>query len=196
MAVAISTTSDGRRVAEFDLRDGDPLSAIAEARAGGASLIWAYGTPELEGHGFRAAGMYCRLHAEYVPRGEPLPTSSSPDLLYDLFDRGYCGLWGHKQVVRERFDALAVRADLVHVVLDEIGVCRFEPADRLIDGPGVVTDARDPAVYARLVIGACAVLGEGPADLDSWGDAPDVLAAYRALGFDVIEQLDGYELTL
>lgn len=51
-------------------------------------------------------------------------------------------------------------------------------------------------MYARLVLGACAVLGEGPADLDSWGDAPDVLAGYRALGFDVVEQLDGYELLL
>ena len=129
-------------------------------------------------------------------RFQPLPLSSSPDLLFDLFDRGYHGLWGHKQVVRERFDVLAARPDLVHVVLDEVDVCRFEPDDRLIDGPGVVTDARDPSVYASLLLGACAVLCDGPADIDSWGDAPDVLAAYRELGFEVVERLEGYELTL
>jgi hypothetical protein len=111
--VLISTTSDGRVVAEADLTSDDPEEAIAQARAGGAELVWAYGGEELERHGFRPAGAYRRLHADALPPGIELPRSTSPDLLYRLFDGGYRGLWGHKLVVRERFDTLAAREDLV-----------------------------------------------------------------------------------
>jgi hypothetical protein len=194
--VLISTTSDGRVVAEADLTSGDPAEAIAHARAGGAALVWAHGGRELERHGFRPAGAYRRLHADAVPPGSELPRSTSPDELFRLFDDGYRGLWGHKLVLRERFDALAARDDLVHVVLGEIGVCRVELEDRLIDGPGVVPGARDPASYARLLLGACSVLGEGPGTLDSWGDAPEVIDAYHALGFETVEEVQGYELEL
>jgi hypothetical protein len=194
--VLLSTASDGRVVAEADLAEDDPGEAIAQARAGGAALVWAHGGHGLERHGFRPAGAYRRLHADAVPPGSELPRSTSPDRLFRLLDDGYRGLWGHKRVLRERVDALAARDDLVHVVLGEIGVCRVEPDDRLIDGPGVVPGARDPANYARLVLGACAVLGDGPGTLDSWGDAPEVIAAYNALGFVTVEEVQGYELEL
>ena len=105
-------------------------------------------------------------------------------------------MWGHKLVRRERFDTLATRDDLVHLVLGAIGVCRIEPADRLIDGPGVVPGARDPANYARLLLGACAVLGEGHGTLDSWGDLPEVIDAYHELGFETVEETAGFELEL
>jgi hypothetical protein len=81
-------------------------------------------------------------------------------------------------------------------VLGEIGVCRVEPADGLIDGPGVVLGARDPANYARLVLGACAVLGDGPGALDSWGHAPEVIDAYHRLGFETVEEIPGFEFEL
>jgi len=194
MDVLISTASDGRVVAEVELASGDPAAAIAEARAAGAALVWAHGGRGLERHGFRPAGAYRRLHADFLPAGRELPRSTSPDLLYQLFDDGYRGLWGHKLVLRERFDVLAAREDLVHVVLGKIGVCRVEPDDRLIDGPGVVAGAREPDNYARLVLGACAVLGDGPATLESWGDAPEVIDAYHGLGFETVEEIQGYEL--
>ena len=43
------------------------------------------------------------------------------------------------------------------------------------------------------MLSACVVLGPGPADLDSWGDADDVLEAYEDLGFDVVERVQGWE---
>ena len=192
----ISTAFDGRVVAEVDLTTGDPAAAVAQARASGAALLWAYGDSALERHGFRPSGAYRRLHADALPAGAALPRSTSPELLFRLFDAGYSGLWGHKQVSREQFDSLAVRDDLVHVVLGEIGVCRIEPADRLIDGPGVVAGAREPANYTRPLLGACAVLGKGPGSLDSWGDTPDVIDAYHVLGFETVEEVQGFELEL
>jgi hypothetical protein len=67
---------------------------------------------------------------------------------------------------------------------------------RWIDGPGVVPSLRTPERYARLVQGAAAHLGEGPAVLDSWGDSPSTLAAYTGLGFEVVESVSGWELDL
>jgi ribosomal protein S18 acetylase RimI-like enzyme len=55
---------------------------------------------------------------------------------------------------------------------------------------------REPALYARLLRGACAELGEGAVDLDSWGDDPAVIAAYEQLGFTVIERVTGWQVRL
>lgn len=43
---------------------------------------------------------------------------------------------------------------------------------------------------------ACALLGPGPAELESWGDEPAVLAGYRQAGLVDIERVDGWELVL
>ena len=56
--------------------------------------------------------------------------------------------------------------------------------------------ARSVDAYASLLLCACAVLGAGPAELDSWGDSDEVLEAYEDLGFDVVEQVLGWEVTL
>jgi hypothetical protein len=72
------------------------------------------------------------------------------------------------------------------------GLCTVFPRERLVDGPGVLTGEREPARYVRLLLGACAELGAGSIDLDSWGDKPTVIAEYDALGFDVVERVDGW----
>jgi hypothetical protein len=46
------------------------------------------------------------------------------------------------------------------------------------------------------VLGAAALLGPGPASLESWGDAPETIAAYEELGFRVVERLQGWRLRL
>jgi hypothetical protein len=79
---------------------------------------------------------------------------------------------------------------------DPIGICTIFPSKRLIDGPGVVSGAREPAAYVRLLLGACAELGAGPVDLDSWGDDPRVIAGYEKLGFEVVERVTGWQLRL
>ena len=43
---------------------------------------------------------------------------------------------------------------------------------------------------------ACAVLGEGPGDLESWGDTDEVIEAYDDLGFDIVERVQGWELRI
>jgi hypothetical protein len=66
----------------------------------------------------------------------------------------------------------------------------------LIDGPGVLPERRSADAYASLLVSACAVLGAGPADLDSWGDADETIEAYEDLGFDIVERVQGWELEL
>lgn len=77
-----------------------------------------------------------------------------------------------------------------------LGLCTVFPDEGLVDGPGVVPEARRPGNYRQLLLGACAELGPGPVDLDSWGDEPDVLETYADLGFAPVEQTGGWELRL
>jgi hypothetical protein len=194
----VSVSADGFRVVEADLSaaSADEIQAtIADAKQCGAWRLWAYGG-DLESHGFRADGGYTRLHAAECLPGEALPTEADPAVVALLFAEAYRGVWGHKEIGDDFAERVAAQPHLVHVVLDGVGISRIDPAARLIDGPGVSTDARTLVRYVRLVSAACAVLGPGEATIESWGDSPDVLAAYEALGFAVAERLDGWSLDL
>ena len=113
-----------------------------------------------------------------------------------MFAGAYLGVWGHKEIGEDFAERLAAQPHLVHVVLDDVGICRIDPAARVIDGPGVAPGARTLEGYLRLVLAACAVLGLGEATIESWGDSPEVLAAYQTLGFAIVERLDGWSLDL
>lgn len=181
---------DGRRVVEQEsFADGDADAARAE----GAEVLWVHTNDDLASHGFRRAGAYVRMHAESVPvraRVEP-PFLEERDYA-EVLARAYAGLWGHKHV-----SPLAEPPDGAVVVgVPVVGLCRVFVAERLIDGPGVLPEGRSPDAYASLLLSACKVLGEGPADLDSWGDSDDVIEAYEDLGFDVVERVQGWELEL
>ncbi|MGZ4333033.1 MAG: hypothetical protein ACXVRJ_02000 [Gaiellaceae bacterium] len=102
-----------------------------------------------------------------------------------MLARAYAGFWGHKLV---SLDARPP-ADAVVVGVPVVGLCRVWPEARLIDGPGVLPEGRSPDTYASLLLHACVVLGEGPATLESWGDAEGVIEAYEDLGFDVVERV-------
>lgn len=188
MSIAVSV--DGLRVVELEtLSPGD----VDAARAAGAELVWVHSNDDLSEHGFRRAGAYVHMHADAVP----VRANREPPLLdrrdyADVLARAYTGLWGHKRVapdVRPPLDAVVVGVPV-------IGLCRVYEEGRLIDAPGVLPEGRSPDAYASLLLHACAVLGEGPADLDSWGDAEDVIEAYEDLGFDVTERVQGWELVL
>jgi hypothetical protein len=60
----------------------------------------------------------------------------------------------------------------------------------------VLPAGRSADAYASLLVSACTLLGEGPADLDTWGDTDEVLEAYEDLGFDLVERVQGWELVL
>jgi hypothetical protein len=60
----------------------------------------------------------------------------------------------------------------------------------------LLPEGRSADAYASLLMSACAELGPGPADLDSWGDAEETIEAYEDLGFDVVVRVQGWELEL
>jgi hypothetical protein len=188
--VNVVLSVDGRRVVELEaFVPGDE----ERAREAGAELLWVHSNGDLSAHGFRRAGAYVRMHADRAPvrANRVAPLLDRRDYA-DVLGRAYSGLWGHMQVEPDARPPL----DAVVVGIPVVGLCRVWPDDRLLDGPGVIPEGRSPDAYASLLLHACAVLGEGQADLDSWGDADDVIEAYEDLGFDVTERVQGWELEL
>jgi len=191
----LGRSSEGLAVAEAELCDESPDTLVAAARDRGAALLWVHATADLAPHGFARTPGYVRLHADEIPAGEPLPPLAPVDYAPTL-DRAYRGLWGHKHVARDAAQPAEAVVVGLHEGGEPVGLCTAFPAGRLIDGPGLLPGARGPERYARLLLGACAVLGPGPADVDSWGDDPAAIAAYAALGFAVSERVAGWELRL
>jgi hypothetical protein len=180
---------DGLRVVEAE---SFAVGDIEAARAGGAQLLWVHSNEDLSRHGFRRAGAYVRMHADEVPVRSREPSLLEERDYAEVLARAYSGLWGHKHV-----SPLALPPESAIVVgLPVVGLCRVFPAERLIDGPGVLPEGRSADAYASLLVSACAVLGPGPADLDSWGDDEETIEAYEDLGFDVVERVQGWELAL
>jgi hypothetical protein len=188
--VTLQLSVDGQRVVELEeLVDG----AVEAARAEGADVLWVHTNDDLSVLGFRRAGAYVRMHADEVPvrpRREP-PILEERDYA-EVLARAFTGLWGHKHV-----SPLATPpAGAIVIGVPVVGLCIVLPDERLIDGPGILPEGRSPDAYASLLVSACTALGAGPADLESWGDADDVLEAYEDLGFDVVERVLGWELAL
>ena len=191
----MAVTTEGDRVAETDVVEESLDALIQDVRASGAQLLWVHTNLDLSSRGFARARGYTRLHADSPGVGEPLPPLAADDYARTL-DRAYRGLWGHKQVAA---DAAPPDNAIVIGLYDDdepIGLCRVFVSARLVDGPGVAAGARAPHNYLRLLSGACALLGPGPIDLDSWGDTEETLECYANLGFAPVEQLGGWELEL
>lgn len=191
----MAVTSEGATVAETDLGDAAPDDLVAEARAHGAELLWVHTNVDLSPFGFNRFPGYARLRAESPADGEPLAALADAHYAQTM-DRAYRGLWGHKQITSAASppDGAAV----IGLVDDDepIGLCTVFVSDRLVDGPGLVPGARVPSNYLRLLSGACAVLGPGPIDLESWGDPDELLDGYGVLGFAPVERTHGWGMRL
>lgn len=188
-------SSEGRRVLEADLGD-DPLEDwIALARERGTELLWLHANTDLAVFGFESFPGYVRLRADVPPRGDPL-ARLAPEHFGMTQDGAFRGLWGHKLVTPDAEPPPGALVLGLYEGEGPVGLCTVFRHDRLIDGPGVLPGARDPAAYERLLLGACAELGPGSVDLDSWGDDPAVIAAYEQLGFAVAERVGGWQLRL
>ncbi len=102
--------------------------------------------------------------------------------------------WGHQLIAPADHEAIA---EAVFVGLPEgerwLGICRVEPGRRLIDGPGFPDWPGDTAARQALVLGAGALLGGGPATLETWGDQAE---PYLAVGCQVADECPGWELLL
>lgn len=195
--VLIWRNTERERVAEVDLNDTTltVTEILDQARAHQADLVWAYGGDPV-GEGFVPRPGYTRLHAEDPVPGEPLPRMNAADH-GPVLARAYLGQWGHRWV--DPGQPLPADDSVVLCLHEEevpIGLCRVWPGERLVDQPGVVPERRAVPPYVRLLGAACALLGPGPVDVDTWGEAPEVLRAYAALGFAVVEELPGWELRL
>jgi hypothetical protein len=158
-------------------------------------LLWLHANADLRPNGFEPRPGYVRLRAESPPHGSPLPRLA-PDEFAATQDAAFRGLWGHKLVAAEAEPPPGALVLGLYERGESIGLCAVFPDERLVDGPGVRTDRRETDAYARLLLGACAELGPGPIDLDSWGDDPAVIAAYEELGFAAVERVQGWELQL
>ena len=180
---------DGKRVIEAEsFTPGDEVIAREE----GAERLWVHANEDLSGRGFQRAGAYVRMHSYEIPVRKREPSLLEERDYAEVLARAYAGLWGHKHV-----SPLAEPPEGAVVVgVPVVGLCTVFPAERLIDGPGVLPDGRAPDAYASLLVSACTVLGPGPADLDSWGDEDETIEAYEDLGFDVVERVQGWELEL
>jgi hypothetical protein len=191
-----AVSSDGRRVLEAELGDEEVAEWIGRARAVGVQLLWLHTNTDLTARGFERFPGYVRMRTETPPRGEAL-SRLEPELYARTLDGSYRGLWGHKLVP----DDWEPQPEWVVLALHDereepVGVCTVCPAERLVDGPGVLPHARAATAYVRLLVGACTELGPGPVDLDSWGDSPAVVDAYQEVGFEIVERTAGWQLRL
>ena len=198
--ILISESTTGARVAEADLGSTDVSvqQLLDKARKANATVVWAHGG-DLTEHGFRRVNGYTRLHAERAealgvadPTARPIDLSHCPTLATDAF----LDQWGHKRVNAGD----EVDRDSIVVGLEEgggfVGICRLWVAARLVDGPGLLPSARSPQRKARLLQAACTLLGPGSAEVDTWGEDDETLAAYVRLGLTVEVREAGWELVL
>lgn len=197
--VIIATSADGDTVAEADLSEPDAPD-VAEllqiARAKHAHRAWAHSQDDLTAAGFARCDGYARLEAAAPAAGGSLPPLRDTAVISQLRHDCYRGMWGHKQP-DPQYTVVAGAVDLgLREGDDWVGVCRVEPAERYVDGPGVLPDFRDPARAQLLLAAACALLGPGPVVVDTWGEPQAHLAAYGELGFVVAAQVPGWELRL
>jgi len=191
----IGVSSEGATVAEAELTDEDPNDVIKQARVHGVELLWLHTSSDMSRFGFSRASGYVRMRAEVAPAGEPLPTLAGAEYATTL-ENAYRGLWGHKKVAADTSPPTDATVVGLYDGAEPLGICTVWARERLVDGPGVVPKARSTSNYARLLLGACAALGPGSIDLDSWGDRPDVIQAYADLGFVPVEQVTGWEMQL
>jgi len=173
--------------------------------------------------GFTVVGAYTELTAvgeSRFPRAQwpagymirAWRDESDLPLLVEAANRGFEGQWGHNHATAEEWTQWLPTLDLR-------GVCFLFDADHaiagmvrsetrptgarllgVVDAPGVVPALRGAGLYRPLLLHALAWLAPQNPDeykIESWGDDPAVLDAYRALGFETSrhEELYRYPLT-
>jgi mycothiol synthase len=137
------------------------------------------------------------------------------DVLVDIMNRGYQGLWGHHWITIEEmaewFPQLTLEGLFLLFAPDGTvaGICHAEMSEHLsalrgvstgwIDAPGVAAEYREDVFYRSLLLTAMRWLApQSPSviELESWGDAAQTLAAYSTLGFTVVQEQISYRLLL
>lgn len=193
------TAADGFAVAECEIAPDEVgllPALIEEASGSGARRLWVHSPADLTPAGFTAVEGYRRLVIRSCPAGVPLPALDAATV-EAVWPRAFAGQWGHKLIDAATARQVAGGADLTFIGLPDgaqwAGICRVEPAERRIDGPGFVGRPRTGDAVIRLLLGACACLEPGSAEVETWGESAN---PYLALGFTVAEETPGWELIL
>jgi hypothetical protein len=193
--IACFRAPDGAVVAEVDLSRstrGATVDLIARARSLGAAKLWVHAHVIDVGLGFTHRGAYVRLRATLPPAPIELPFPPREQIVE--LQRGCFGdVWGHHEPGPPADDSVFVA---LHEAGRWVGICEADPEALWIDGPGLLPGFRTPDRYGRLVRGAAAYLRHEPVVLETWGDSASTLAEYRALGFEVVQSVSGWELDL
>jgi len=132
--------------------------------------------------------------------------------LVEALNRGYAGLHGHNRTTEDAFEPHLSDLDRDGLLLlfapdgrvAGIGGAKFDPSRTernevptgRVDSPGLVPEHRSLALYEALLLAGVAYLrqaGMAWAELESWGDDPEVLARYQALGFMVLRREVAYQ---
>jgi hypothetical protein len=195
-AVAVFHAADDSLVAEINPPIGNlALSRlVTDARRRGIDAIWASGIGfSAHSFGFRRRRGYARLQAVRPLRGAEAaqpPLSLIPDLQVSCFSH----VWGHHRPADE------ADPDTTYVGRYEsgawVGICEVDLDRNHIDSPGLASPFRTADRYGQLVRDAVSMLAPGLVTLETWGDSQDTLDAYRALGFELVEYVPGWELVV
>lgn len=206
---------------------------LKRVREAGASDARVYANAERSGpnafllkHGFAPVSAYTRMTIAgtgafplpEMPEGFIIRTYDQVDridVLVDIMNRGYEGLWGHHWITAEEmtewFPQLILSGLFLLFAPDGkiVGICRAEMSEHLsalrgvstgwIDAPGVVAEYREDTFYRLLLLTAARWLAsQSPAviELESWGDTAQTLAVYRTSGFTVVQKENSYRLSL
>jgi hypothetical protein len=166
---------------------------VDDARTLNARAIWVFGGSVDPRLGFTPTSGYVRLEAPVPPAPLLLPAPPR-ECVRELQTTCFAGVWG-------RHEPVSPDPATTYVGLYEkgrwVGICQVYVIAGWIDGPGVHPMLRTPERSAQLVRGAATYLPSNrPVALETWGESVDTLEAYRALGFDVIEKLPGWEFRL
>jgi hypothetical protein len=194
----VSRAADGSLVVVLHLTEeweaADLAELVDEARALNARAIWIFGGEAIDpALGFMPTGGYKRLEAP-VPPPSLLLTAPPTDCVRELQTMFFSGVWG-------RYEPISRDPVSRYVALHEkgrwTGICQVDVMAGWIDGPGVHPLLRTPERSAQLVRGAAAYLPRNlPVNLETWGEPAETIEAYRDLGFEVIEEVPGWELRL
>lgn len=126
-------------------------------------------------------------------------------------NRGYGDQWGHSEntaggVTEDDAQGYLKNFDPNGVFIvfapdgSPVGACRVEVGDAdaaedVLDGPGIAPEHRALNLHIPLALHALAYLrskGRRPVRLESWGDSPETIAQYAALGFTIAERNFAY----
>jgi mycothiol synthase len=174
-------------------------------------------------HGFEPVATYVRMAASgllefplpEIPAGFTIRSYDQiqqRDLFMEAVNRGYAGLWGHHQISHEGLMTWLPQLPPEGIFLlfapdgSIAGICRAYLSAHLttlrgivtglIDAPGVVPAYRNANLYLPLLLTTLHwLVSQSPAsiELEAWGEVPDVLAQYRALGFIPVQEEISYQ---